>query len=100
MVNNDWRHLFIKKSDFSLTIDRIESINWSKSVKNTKISHKNILSLFVLLILCLLIPPTVFCQTEKLGIVKYTPPKNWSKTTKENIRQMGLVVVCRRVSET
>ena len=33
-----------------------------------------------------LIPQTVFCQTQSLGIVKYTPPKGWNKTQKrENI---------------
>jgi hypothetical protein len=28
---------------------------------------------------------TVSAQTETLGIVKYTPPKGWDKTTKENV---------------
>ncbi len=31
------------------------------------------------------IPQTVFCQTEKLGIVSYAPPKGWTKTPKENV---------------
>jgi len=34
---------------------------------------------------CLLIPQTVFCQTEKLGIVNYTPPNGWTKTPKKNV---------------
>lgn len=33
----------------------------------------------------LLIPPTVFCQTGKLGIVSYTLPKGMTKTAKENV---------------
>lgn len=33
----------------------------------------------------LFIPQTVFCQTEKLGTIGYTPPKGWNKTDKENI---------------
>jgi hypothetical protein len=28
---------------------------------------------------------TVLAQTQKLGIVKYTAPKGWNKTTKENV---------------
>ena len=54
-------------------------------MKISKISHKIILSLFVTLIICLFASQTVFSQTEKLGIVSYTAPKGWSKTTKENI---------------
>ena len=54
-------------------------------MKVSKISHRIILSLFVTLMFCLFIPQTVFCQTEKLGIVQYTPPKGWAKTPKENI---------------
>lgn len=30
-------------------------------------------------------PPTAFGQTEKLGIVQYTPPSGWTKTAKENV---------------
>ena len=44
-----------------------------------------ILALFTLLISCLFIPQTAFCQTEKLGIVSYTPPQGWAKTPKENV---------------
>jgi hypothetical protein len=50
-------------------------------MKNSKI----ILALFATLILGLLIPSRAFCQTEKLGIVHYTPPKGMTKTPKENI---------------
>src|SRR5690349_10079236 len=34
---------------------------------------------------CLLISPNVFCQTEKLGILQYTPPKDWKKNESENV---------------
>lgn len=40
---------------------------------------------FALAALVLFIPQTVFCQTEKLGIVSYTPPQGWNKTPKKNI---------------
>jgi len=43
------------------------------------------LSLFVFSAVGLFVPHTVFCQTEKLGIVSYAAPKGWSKTPKENI---------------
>jgi len=56
-----------------------------KFMKVSKISHRIILSLFVTLMFCLFIPQTVFCQTEKLGIVQYTPPQGWAKTPKENV---------------
>ncbi|MDQ5843748.1 MAG: OB-fold putative lipoprotein [Acidobacteriota bacterium] len=54
-------------------------------MKAHKINHRHLLGLFVTLILCLSISPSVVSQTEKLGIVKYTPPKGWDKTVKENI---------------
>ena len=41
--------------------------------------------LFVLTAVGLFIPQTALCQTEKLGMVNYTPPKGWTKTPKENI---------------
>ena len=37
------------------------------------------------LFVCLLIPGPASGQTEKLGIVRYTPPKGWTKTFKENV---------------
>lgn len=46
---------------------------------------KIILSLFILPGFFLLIPATAFCQTEKLGIVQYTPPKEWKKNENENV---------------
>lgn len=33
----------------------------------------------------LVAPPSVFSQTEKLGVVQYTAPKGWAKNQKENI---------------
>ena len=44
-----------------------------------------ILGLFATLILGLFIPNTVFCQTEKLGIVKYTSPAGMNKLPKDNV---------------
>jgi hypothetical protein len=32
-----------------------------------------------------LVPQAISGQTEKLGVVNYTPPKGWAKTAKENI---------------
>lgn len=47
--------------------------------------HKLGFRLLVLTVVCLCSSPTVFCQTEKLGIVQYTAPKGWNKTAKENV---------------
>ncbi len=44
---------------------------------------KTILALFILQILCLLVPQSIFCQKESLGIFTYNPPKGWTKTEKE-----------------
>ena len=45
-----------------------------------------ILGSFLPLILGLCISPqSVFCQTDKLGIVQYTPPQGWNRTLKENV---------------
>ena len=46
-------------------------------------ASKIILALFIVQIFCLFIPRTIFCQTEKLDIIQYTPPKGWTKTPKE-----------------
>ncbi|MDQ2920618.1 MAG: OB-fold putative lipoprotein [Acidobacteriota bacterium] len=54
-------------------------------MKFSKIFYKLSFSFCVLMAVGLFIPQTAFCQTEKLGIVSYTPPKGWKKTTKENI---------------
>jgi hypothetical protein len=44
-----------------------------------------ILALFATFIFCLFIQQTAFGQTEKLGIISYTSPKGWTKTTNENV---------------
>lgn len=54
-------------------------------MKAFKVNRKILLALFIALIFGLIVPPTVFCQAEKLGIVQYTPPKGWAKTSNENI---------------
>ena len=41
--------------------------------------------MFLAQVLCLFITQTAFSQTEKLGSVKYTPPKGWTKSPKENV---------------
>lgn len=63
-------------------------------MKISKVSNRIILNLFAALTLSLLIPQTVFSQTEKLGIVSYTPPKGWTKEAqpkKTNTTQRNLV---------
>ncbi|MEJ7712784.1 MAG: hypothetical protein WKF84_23780 [Pyrinomonadaceae bacterium] len=50
-----------------------------------KSCYKLSFSLFVLAAVSLFIPQTAICQTEKLGIVQYTPVKGWTKTPKENV---------------
>lgn len=47
--------------------------------------RKNLFALVVLAAVVLLIPQNIICQTETLGIVRYTPPKGWNKTAKENV---------------
>jgi hypothetical protein len=42
-------------------------------------------SCFLLTIVYLCSPQMAYCQSEKLGIVQYTPPKGWTKTAKENV---------------
>lgn len=37
------------------------------------------------LFLSLFTPLSVFSQTERLGLVQYTPPKGWTKNLKENV---------------
>jgi hypothetical protein len=48
-------------------------------------ASKIIFGLVIATIICLWVPQTALSQTEKLGIVQYTPPKGWTKTPKENI---------------
>lgn len=50
-----------------------------------KCFHRLSFSLFVLTVVGLFVPQPAFCQTEKLGIVQYTPVKGWTKTLKENV---------------
>ncbi|HXM34265.1 MAG TPA: hypothetical protein VN920_03690 [Pyrinomonadaceae bacterium] len=44
---------------------------------------KVIFGVFMAQLLCLFVPQIVFCQTETLDIVQYTPPKGWTKTPRE-----------------
>ena len=48
-------------------------------------SSKIILGLVILTAIGLFIPQTGFGQSQKLGVVNYTPPKDWAKTPKSNI---------------
>jgi len=43
------------------------------------------LCLFVFAAVCAFAPPPALCQTEKLGIVQYMPPKGMTKTLKDNV---------------
>jgi hypothetical protein len=47
--------------------------------------RKNIFTMCVLAAVVLFVQHKVICQTEKLGIVRYTPPPGWKKTPGENI---------------
>lgn len=40
---------------------------------------------FALQLLVLIAPLAVFCQTEKLDIIEYTPPNGWTKTPKDGL---------------
>jgi hypothetical protein len=51
-----------------------------KTMKTSKI----IFALFIAQILSLFAAQPIFCQTETLDIVQYTPPKGWTKTFKES----------------
>jgi hypothetical protein len=52
---------------------------------HSKYFYRLSLCLWGLTVVFLFVPQMAFGQTEKLGIVKYTPPKGWKKTPKENI---------------
>jgi hypothetical protein len=52
-------------------------------MKELKLTRKNFSVLFATVAFCLFMPQTTFCQTEKLDIIEYTPPKGWTKTPKE-----------------
>ncbi len=45
---------------------------------------KTILGLFIAQAICLCLPQTIFCQTETLDMVRYTPPPGWTKTTNKD----------------
>ena len=52
-------------------------------MKNNTIS---LTTLAILVFLCgLFVPQAIFCQTEKLDIIEYTPPKGWAKTPKGGV---------------
>ncbi|MEK6325852.1 MAG: hypothetical protein AABN33_29800 [Acidobacteriota bacterium] len=61
--------------------------NRGRGFENWKImkASKIIFGLFVAYIICLCLPQMAFSQTEKLGIVQYTPPKGWNRTPKDNV---------------
>ena len=46
---------------------------------------KIIFGLVIVTAFGLFIPQTGFGQSQKLGIVNFTPPKDWAKTPKDNI---------------
>ena len=47
-------------------------------------AFQSLLALFMVGIFHLLVPQSIFCQTEKLDIVTYTAPKGWAKTFKQD----------------
>ena len=52
----------------------------------TRCSYRLSVFLCSVMVIFLSSPQTAFAQTEKLGIVKYTPPQGWTKTqTQENV---------------
>ena len=46
-------------------------------------TYKIILALVFAQAICLLVPQAISCQTETQDIIKYTPPKGWSRTQKD-----------------
>jgi hypothetical protein len=55
-----------------------------KIKKETMKSLKLFAALLIAHAFCLCIPATSFCQTQKLDIVQFTPPRGWAKTTKDD----------------
>lgn len=53
-------------------------------MKTSCLNRQTPLGLSVALLACLSMPQTALCQTEKFGIVSYTPPAGWTKTAKED----------------
>jgi len=47
--------------------------------------YRTTLELLVPLTICLLVPQTALGQAERLGIVQYTPPTGFNKTSKDNV---------------
>ncbi len=54
-------------------------------MKLSKSIGRTFLSTSVVLVFLLSIPISVFCQTEKLGIISYTSPQGMARTIKENV---------------
>lgn len=55
-------------------------------MRTFEMSNTTAIGMLAWLLLFLIAPQSVICQTEKLGIVKYTPVKGWTKTVKvENV---------------
>lgn len=52
-------------------------------MKTSKIIYRTIFGLIVAQTLGLFAAQSIFCQTETLDIMQYTPPKGWAKTYKE-----------------
>jgi hypothetical protein len=48
-------------------------------------AHKVISALLVAHLVCLCVPLTAFSQTERFGIIHYTPPKGWTKTANDSV---------------
>ncbi len=54
----------------------------NKIMKTSKV--RPVIGFLSSLLLCLIIPQSAICQTEKLGVVKYTSPRGMTKLPKEN----------------
>ncbi|MEK6289660.1 MAG: hypothetical protein AABO57_28425 [Acidobacteriota bacterium] len=65
--------------------ERVQTENGVLKTGKMMKASKIILGFFAAHIICLCVPQTVFSQTERLGIVQYTPPKGWNKTPKDNV---------------
>jgi hypothetical protein len=55
-----------------------------RSIRNT-VRQVLVLVRLLPLVGCSVAPHAVFAETEKLGVVSYTPPAGWKKTPKDNI---------------
>ena len=58
-------------------------------------TSKIVFGLFIGTILCLVAAPSIFCQTETLDIIQFTPPQGWSRTIKD-----GAVILGDRTANT